>query len=95
MGDGRWEMEDGRIVRSILDREESNSVILRRLCLYIYNLMAVPKKKTSKSKRDKRRATWVNKAAIQAKKALSLGKSVLTGRSTSFVYPQPEEEAGE
>ena len=63
---------------------------------YTYTLMAVPKKKTSKSKRDKRRATWVNKAAIQAKKALSLGKSVLTGRSTSFVYPQPDvDEAGE
>jgi large subunit ribosomal protein L32 len=74
-----------------------NPAIVERLCLqYIYTLMAVPKKKTSKSKRDKRRATWVNKAAIQAKKALSLGKSVLTGRSTSFVYPQPdEEEAGE
>lgn len=54
--------------------------------------MAVPKKKTSKSKRDKRRATWRNKAAIQARRALSLGKSVLTGRSNSFVYPQPEEE---
>jgi large subunit ribosomal protein L32 len=58
--------------------------------------MAVPKKKTSKSKRDKRRATWRNKAAIQARKALSLGKSVLTGRSNSFVYPQAEEaEAAE
>ncbi len=71
------------------------SVILGRLCLNIYTPMAVPKKKTSKSKRDKRRATWVNKAAIQAKKALSLGKSVLTGRSTSFVYPQPDEDAAE
>ena len=57
--------------------------------------MAVPKKKTSKSKRDKRRATWVNKAAIQAKKALSLGKSVLTGRSNSFVYPASETEETE
>ena len=76
----------------ILTREDFNSAILIRLCLNIYTLMAVPKKKTSKSKRDKRRATWVNKAAIQAKKALSLGKSVLTGRSTSFVYPQPDEE---
>jgi large subunit ribosomal protein L32 len=53
--------------------------------------MAVPKKKTSKSKRDKRRATWRHKAEIQAKKALSLGKSILTGRST-FVYPSAEEE---
>jgi large subunit ribosomal protein L32 len=54
--------------------------------------MAVPKKKTSKSKRDKRRATWRSKAALQAQRALSLGKSVLTGRSKSFVYPQPDEE---
>ncbi|MBW4642617.1 MAG: 50S ribosomal protein L32 [Goleter apudmare HA4340-LM2] len=53
--------------------------------------MAVPKKKTSKSKRDKRRATWRHKAAVEAQKALSLGKSILTGRST-FVYPTAEEE---
>lgn len=53
--------------------------------------MAVPKKKTSKSKRDKRKATWKHKAAIQAQKALSLGKSILSGRS-SFVYPTEEEE---
>ncbi len=53
--------------------------------------MAVPKKKTSKSKRDIRKATWKRKAALQAKKALSLGKSILTGRST-FVYPAKEEE---
>ncbi|MBD1911563.1 MULTISPECIES: 50S ribosomal protein L32 [unclassified Leptolyngbya] len=54
--------------------------------------MAVPKKKTSKSKRDQRRATWRRKAELQAKRALSLGKSVLTGRSSSFVYPTDEEE---
>ncbi len=54
-------------------------------------IMAVPKKKTSKSKRDKRRATWRHKAAVEAQKALSLGKSILTGRST-FVYPTAEEE---
>ncbi|MFB8788216.1 MAG: 50S ribosomal protein L32 [Potamolinea sp.] len=56
--------------------------------------MAVPKKKTSKSKRDKRKATWKHKAAIAAQKALSLGKSVLSGRST-FVYPTQEEEEEE
>ena len=54
--------------------------------------MAVPKKKTSKSKRDSRRAVWRRKAAVEAEKALSLGKSVLTGRSNSFVYPQDDEE---
>lgn len=56
--------------------------------------MAVPKKKTSKSKRDKRRATWRHKAVVEAQKALSLGKSILTGRST-FVYPTAEEEEEE
>ncbi|MEO1144694.1 MAG: 50S ribosomal protein L32 [Cyanobacteria bacterium J06638_22] len=54
--------------------------------------MAVPKKKTSKAKRDQRRAHWRRKAGKQAQKALSLGKSVLSGRSSSFVYPTKEEE---
>jgi large subunit ribosomal protein L32 len=53
--------------------------------------MAVPKKKTSKSKRDMRKATWKRKAALQAQRALSLGKSILTGRSKGFVYPNDEE----
>ena len=57
--------------------------------------MAVPKKKTSKSKRDSRKAVWKRKAAVEAEKALSLGKSVLTGRSNSFVYPQNEEDEEE
>ncbi|MGD1920070.1 MAG: 50S ribosomal protein L32 [Pleurocapsa sp.] len=57
--------------------------------------MAVPKKKTSKSKRDSRKAVWKRKAAVEAQKALSLGKSVLTGRSNSFVYPQDEEDDNE
>lgn len=57
--------------------------------------MAVPKKKTSKAKRDQRKANWKRQAAFQAQKALSLGKSVLSGRSNSFVYPQKEEEEEE
>ncbi|ELR97944.1 50S ribosomal protein L32 [Gloeocapsa sp. PCC 73106] len=57
--------------------------------------MAVPKKKTSKSKRDQRKAHWKHKAAVEAQKALSLGKSVLTGRSKGFIYPQDEEESEE
>lgn len=57
--------------------------------------MAVPKKKTSKSKRNSRKATWKHKAAVEAQKALSLGKSVLSGRSNSFVYPQDDEEDNE
>ncbi|MCG8368273.1 MAG: 50S ribosomal protein L32 [Pseudanabaenales cyanobacterium] len=54
--------------------------------------MAVPKKKTSKSKRNMRRANWKRKAALEAQKALSLGKSILTNRSNSFVYPTDEDE---
>ena len=54
--------------------------------------MAVPKKKISKSKRNQRHAVWKGKAAIAAKKAISLGKSVLTGKAQGFVYPIEEEE---
>lgn len=57
--------------------------------------MAVPKKKTSKSKRNSRKAVWKRKAAVEAQKALSLGKSVLSGRSNSFIYPQDDEEDNE
>ena len=49
--------------------------------------MAVPKKKTSKGKRNQRHAIWKAKAATAADKALSLGKSILTGRAQGFVYP--------
>jgi large subunit ribosomal protein L32 len=54
--------------------------------------MAVPKKKTSKAKRDQRRAHWRRQAAKQAQRALSLGKSILTGRSKSFVFLEDEDE---
>ena len=54
--------------------------------------MAVPKKRTSKSKKNSRLANWTNKAHIQAKKALSLAKSILTGKSTSFISSNLEEE---
>jgi len=54
--------------------------------------MAVPMKKNSKSKRNQRHAVWKGKAAIAAQKAISLGKSVLTGKAQGFVYPIEEEE---
>jgi large subunit ribosomal protein L32 len=53
--------------------------------------MAQPKKKTSNAKRDQRKATWKRKANLQAQRALSLGKSILTGRAKGFVYPTDEE----
>ena len=57
--------------------------------------MAVPKKKTSKSKRNQRHATWKGKAAIAAQKAMSIGKSVLSGRAQGFVYPVSESDESE
>ncbi len=54
--------------------------------------MAVPKKKTSKGKRNQRHAVWKAKAATAAQRALSIGKSVLSGRAQGFVYPMNEAE---
>jgi large subunit ribosomal protein L32 len=57
--------------------------------------MACPKKKTSKSKRDKRRANWNHLGSVQAAKAMSMGKSILTGRAQGFYYPVDDEETDE
>jgi large subunit ribosomal protein L32 len=54
--------------------------------------MAVPKKKTSNSKRDSRRAHWNRKANLAAQRALSTGKSILTGRAEGFYYPVKDDE---
>jgi large subunit ribosomal protein L32 len=54
--------------------------------------MAVPKKKTSKGKRNQRHAHWKAKAGVAAQKAMSLGKSVLSGRAQGFVYPIAEDD---
>ncbi|MDJ0681440.1 MAG: 50S ribosomal protein L32 [Xenococcaceae cyanobacterium MO_167.B52] len=80
------------IISVILGESNYNNKVV--LFYFLIN-MAVPKKKTSKSKRNSRKAHWKRKAALEAKKALSLGKSVLTGRSNSFVYPEDEDEDDE
>nr|ARW69860.1 ribosomal protein L32 [Polysiphonia teges] len=46
--------------------------------------MAVPKKKTSKSKSCK--SLWRKKALLTSNKSLSIAKSLITGKSTSFIY---------
>nr|AMC32178.1 ribosomal protein L32 [Euphorbia marginata] len=46
--------------------------------------MAVPKKRTSISKKHIRKNVWKRKGAVAAMKAYSLAKSILTGRSKSF-----------
>jgi large subunit ribosomal protein L32 len=48
--------------------------------------MAVPKKRTSKSKKNARKANWKKKADKAAQKSLSLAKSILRGKTTSFIY---------
>nr|YP_009395303.1 ribosomal protein L32 [Polysiphonia infestans]ARW64283.1 ribosomal protein L32 [Polysiphonia infestans] len=48
--------------------------------------MAVPKRKTSKSKSKSRKSIWMNKASSVSSKALSLAKSLVNDKSTSFVY---------
>lgn len=46
--------------------------------------MAVPKKRTSKSKSKK--AVWKKKALFCSKKSLSLAKSLLKNKNSSFIY---------
>jgi len=46
--------------------------------------MAVPKKRTSKSKSKK--ANWKNKANFVSKRSLSLAKSLLSTNASSFYY---------
>ena len=48
--------------------------------------MAVPKKRTSKSKTRSRKSYWKKQTVDASCKALSLAKSVLTSRSNSYVY---------
>nr|BBC20904.1 ribosomal protein L32 [Podlechiella vogelii subsp. fatimensis]BBC20905.1 ribosomal protein L32 [Podlechiella vogelii subsp. vogelii] len=46
--------------------------------------MAVPKKRTSRSKKKIRKTFWKKKAYWTALKAFSLAPSILTGKSKSF-----------
>nr|YP_009426387.1 ribosomal protein L32 [Diplazium dilatatum]ASU95067.1 ribosomal protein L32 [Diplazium dilatatum] len=48
--------------------------------------MAVPKKRTSGSKKKIRNHAWKARSAGVASRASSLAQSVLTGRSRSFYY---------
>ena len=46
--------------------------------------MAVPKKRTSKAKKNSRKANWKKKAAKSAQKSLSLAKSILRGKTFTY-----------
>nr|YP_008520050.1 ribosomal protein L32 [Nannochloropsis oceanica]AGI99404.1 ribosomal protein L32 [Nannochloropsis oceanica]AHX25316.1 50S ribosomal protein L32 [Nannochloropsis oceanica] len=51
--------------------------------------MAVPKKRTSRTKTKQRKAVWLRKADLMSKKAWSLGCSIAKGSSNSFVLDTP------
>jgi len=53
--------------------------------------MAVPKKRTSKMKKNMRKHVWKKKAKIAAEKSFSLAKSILKEKVTSFIYNIYEE----
>nr|YP_010188811.1 ribosomal protein L32 [Funaria hygrometrica]QZJ47614.1 ribosomal protein L32 [Funaria hygrometrica] len=55
--------------------------------------MAVPKKRTSKSKKKIRERVWREKANQARIKAFSLAQSILTGRSKSFYYTTTEKNS--
>ena len=48
--------------------------------------MAVPKKRRSKAKKNAHKANWKRKSYYTAEKSLSLAKSMLRGKQTSFIY---------
>nr|QID92323.1 ribosomal protein L32 [Aconitum austrokoreense] len=52
-----------------------------------FTIMAVPKKRTSRTKSKIRKNCWKRKANVAAKKAFSLAKSIATGNSKSFFVP--------
>ena len=66
-------------------------ITLRELYLKKLEEMAVPKKRTSKAKKNARKANWKRKGYKAAQKSLSLAKSLLRGKQTSFVYTIQEE----
>nr|UNJ15667.1 ribosomal protein L32 [Cyanidiaceae sp.] len=48
--------------------------------------MAVPKKRTSKSKKKARRSHWIKKSTSRIKNLLNLAKSISSKKATSFAY---------
>jgi large subunit ribosomal protein L32 len=48
--------------------------------------MAVPKKRTSKSVKNSRKAVWKRQAKQASQKSLALAKSILKGKQTSYIY---------
>jgi large subunit ribosomal protein L32 len=53
--------------------------------------MAVPKKRTSKSKKNIRKAQWKAQATLEAKKALARAKTALQFSAPTVVQPEVQE----
>ena len=79
-------MIDGKLVIRI----DFENLLLYNLEEKVSNLkllkMAVPKKRTSKAKKNARKANWKRKGYYTSQKSLSLAKSMLRGKPTSFIY---------
>nr|ATL58159.1 ribosomal protein L32 [Azolla mexicana]ATL58248.1 ribosomal protein L32 [Azolla microphylla] len=56
--------------------------------------MAVPKKRTSGSKKKIRNRVWRDGSVNVAARALSSARSILSGRSKSFYYVTNEKASG-
>nr|YP_009547692.1 ribosomal protein L32 [Antrophyum semicostatum]AYW16295.1 ribosomal protein L32 [Antrophyum semicostatum] len=56
--------------------------------------MAVPKKRTSGSKKRIRNSVWKLKSLDKSLKSFSLAKSILSKRSKSFSYVMKEDSIG-
>jgi large subunit ribosomal protein L32 len=54
--------------------------------------MAVPKKRTSKSRKNSRKSIWKGKAKIASQRSLSLAKSLLKSTQKSFIYNETLDE---
>jgi len=59
---------------------------LKKFKKYLIIIIAVPKNRRSKLKTRIRKSNWKRKATLTAQKSLSLAKSVLQGKPTSFIY---------
>ena len=62
---------------------------IKNLLVFFFNLqfiMAVPKKRKSKSKTKIRKAVWKKKAQREAAKSIALSKALLKENPTRFIY---------
>jgi large subunit ribosomal protein L32 len=68
---------NNKIARAILSKIFERILFLNERISKNINIMAVPKKRTSKTKKNIRKSVWKNQINQQALKALSIGKSLL------------------